>query len=425
MNQPMPSKEHLDLTDVLRAGKAPAAGGFWRSGLRWSVAFLGGLLLIGFWWFGKGGGTTQYVTEHAARGNLAVFVTATGSVQPTNQVDVSSELSGMVRRVLVDYNTPVTVGQVLAELDTDKLKATADAARAKVAAAKSSVVEAEATVREKDRDYARKQELAGKQVASTFELDAALAARDRAVAGVESAKAAVASAEADLKLAETNLAKTCICSPINGVVLVRNVDPGQTVASSFQAPVLFQIAEDLKQMELQVNVDEADVGLVRKGQSATFTVDTYADRKFPAEVSQVRYASEVVQGVVTYMAVLTIDNAKMLLRPGMTATAEIKTQEVTDALLVPNAALRYTPTETNGGDQRSLLQRLMPGPPRFRAASDQEAKGRQRTMYLLREGAPVAVPVEIGVTDGSKTQIVKADLRPDDQIIIDQRTARN
>jgi HlyD family secretion protein len=132
----------------------------------------------------------------------------------------------------------------------------------------------------------------------------------------------------------------------------------------------------------------------------------------------------VVQGVVTYMAVLTIDNAEMLLRPGMTATAEIKTQEVTDALLVPNAALRYTSTETNGGDQRSLLQRLMPGPPRFRAASDQEAKGCQRTIYLLREGAPVAVPVEIGVTDGSKTQIVKADLRPDDQIIIDQRTAR-
>ncbi len=225
-------------------------------------------------------------------------MTATGSVELTNKVDVSSELSGMVRNVLVDYNSPVKIGQVLAELDVDKLKATVDAARAKVAAAKANIAEAEATKNEKEREFARKQALSDRQVASSFELDAARAARDRANAAVESAKAAPASTEADLKLAETNLSKTCICSPINGVVLTRNVDPGQTVASSFQVPVLFEIAEDLRQMELQVDVDEADadVGAVTAEQEATFTVDTYPDQEFPAKVTTVRYASEIVQG---------------------------------------------------------------------------------------------------------------------------------
>ncbi len=420
----MSSKDRLDIEEMLGVGETGARSWWKRPAFGWAVAIgAAAVLLLAFWSFGSSGKATRYVTEPAARGDLTVIVTATGSVEPTNKVDVSSELSGTVRKVLVDYNSQVKVGQPLAELDLDKLKATVDAARAKVAAAKANVAEAEATVTEKDRDYARKQALAGKQVASTYTLDAALAARDRALAAVESAKATVTSAEADLKLAETNLSKACICSPIDGVVLTRNVDPGQTVASTLQAPVLFEIAEDLKQMELQVDVDEADVGMVKEGQPATFTVDTYPERTFPAEVSTIRYASEVVQGVVTYKAVLAIDNADMSLRPGMTATAEITVEQVTDALLVPNAALRYVPADANNGDQRSFIQRLMPGPPRFRKPSKPEATGRYRTVYVLREGAPVAVSVEIGATNGRKTEIVKGDLKPDDKVIVDQQAA--
>jgi HlyD family secretion protein len=415
-------KDQLDVESVLGMGQE-AAKPWWRRGRSLGIiaAILGMLLLAVFWPFSGSSEATSYVAEPVARGGLTVIVTATGSVEPTNKVDVSSELSGMVRNVLVDYNSPVKVGQVLAELDVDKLKATVDAAKAKVAVAKANIAEAEATKNEKEREFARKQALSDRKVASIFEFEAARAARDRANAAVESAKAGLASAEADLKLAETNLLKTCICSPINGVVLARNVDPGQTVASSFQAPVLFEIAEDLTQMELQVDVDEADVGAVTAEQEATFTVDTYPDREFPAKVTTVRYASETVQGVVTYKAVLAIDNADLLLRPGMTATAEIKVNTVTDALLVPNAALRYTPADGAGADQRSFLQRLMPGPPQIAQTNRPVETGRERTIYLLRDGKAVATQVEIGVTDGSRTEIMKGELQAGDQVIVDQR----
>lgn len=422
----MASKEQLDVASALGFGQA-ATRPWWRRGpLLGSLAviLLILLLLAVYGPFTGRSESVSYVTEPVTRGGLTVIVTATGSVEPTNKVDVSSELSGMVRKVLVDYNSPVKIGQVLAELDIDRLKATVDAARAKVAAAKANIAEAQATKNEKEREFARKQALSDRQVASSFELDAARAARDRANAAVESAQAALASTEADLKLAETNLSKTCICSPINGVVLTRNVDPGQTVASSFQVPVLFEIAEDLKQMELQVDVDEADVGSVTAEQEATFTVDTYPDQEFPAKVTTVRYASEIVQGVVTYKAVLAIDNSDLLLRPGMTATAEIKVNEVADALLVPNAALRYTPGDGGAADQRSFLQRLMPGPPRIIQTSRPAQTGRERTIYLLRDGKAVAAQVEIGATDGRHTEITKGELREGGQIIVDQRAAR-
>jgi HlyD family secretion protein len=266
---------------------------------RWKAPIIGGALVLAalglvLAYLARGtDGMVKYVTAPAARGDLNVMVTATGSIQPTTKVDVSSELSGTVRRVLVDYNSPVTVGQPLAELDTDKLQATVASSRAKLNAARAKVIEAEATVVEKARDYERKKALAERQVASVHDLDAAKAAHERAVASLASARAEVGVAEAQLKLDETNLAKACICSPITGIVLKRNVDPGQTVASSLQAPVLFSIAEDLTKMEVQVDVDEADVGQVRVGQTAIFTVDAYPTRKFPAKIRDLRFASEV------------------------------------------------------------------------------------------------------------------------------------
>jgi HlyD family secretion protein len=423
MDQPVSSTAE---TRAVLGFEASAKGRFLRRrNLAWVVAALalaaGAYLLLT-----QDGGTAgrTYITQPATRGDLTVLVTATGSVQPTNKVDVSSELSGVVRRVLVDFNSVVKVGDVLAELDTDKLKATVDSSRAKLASAKAKVLEADATIQEKERDYERKKTLVARQVTSQQDLDAAKAAYDRAVAALESARAEVGVAESQLHLDETNLAKARITSPIDGIVLKRNVDPGQTVASSFQAPVLFSLAEDLKKMEIQVDVDEADVGSVAEGQSATFSVDAYADRRFPAQIRMLRFGSEVVQGVVTYKAVLTVDNSHLLLRPGMTATANITVKQVKNVLLVPNAALRFSPNGTAAADNRTLLQRLMPRGPQRRPPSAQDAKGPNRTLWVLRNGEPAAVNVTAGATDGKMTEIAGGELKPGDRVIVDAVAAK-
>lgn len=402
---------------------------YWTS-YRWSIwvglAVLGGLAAYILWGPGANDPATQYKTEPVTLSDIVVIVTATGSVEPTNQVDISSELSGTIRKVLVDYNSEVKVGQSLAELDTDKLKASVESSRAKLAAAKAKVKDAEATAEEKRLDYERKRTLVERQVGSASDLEVANAAYERSLAAVESAKADVASAEADLKLNETNLEKTCICSPINGVVLERNVEPGQTVASTLQAPVLFSIAEDLTKMEVQVDVDEADVSKIRIGQEATFTVDAYPDRKFSAKIRELRFGSEIVQGVVTYKAVLTTDNSELLLRPGMTATADITVQHIKDAVSVPNTALRFTPPAANAStDDRSFLQKLLPGRPQLRPASEQVSTGAERKIWILADGTPEEVAITLGPTDGKRTQIVKGDIEPGQAVIVDMATSTN
>jgi len=393
-------------------------------GLRlWGLSFgVIGVLVIaalaGFWSLRGAGNAVRYVTDPVTRGTLVVLVTATGTVQPTKKVDVSSEITGMIRRVLVDFNTPVTVGQVLAEIDTDKLNATVDNSRAKLAAARARVAEALATILQSERELTRKKTLAQRAIASAHDLDVAQATYDRAVAALSSAQADVGAAEAELRLNETNLSKAVVRSPINGVVLRRNVDPGQTVVATMQAPVMFSIAEDLRQMELQIDVDEADVGKVRPGQAASFSVDAFSDRKFPATIKDVRFASETIQGVVTYKAILVIDNAELLLRPGMTATAEIRTSEVTNALLVPNAALRYRPP-TMQRDQRGFLRRLMPGPPP-RRTSPRDPTGPNRTVWIEGPGGPQAIEIVIGVSDGRRTEVREGPLTEGQAVIVDQ-----
>ncbi len=220
--------------------------------------------------------------------------------------------------------------------------------------------------------------------------------------------------------------KSRIVSPINGIVLKRNVDPGQTVASSFQAPILFTIAEDLKQMEIQVDVDEADVGQVKEGQQATFSVDAYPDRKFHARIRELRFGSEVVQGVVTYKAVLSTDNSELLLRPGMTATAEIIVQQVTQALTVPNAALRYSPRHSLQNRRRacSANSESCAGPRPFRPASKREESGPNRRVWVLKNGTPSAVRVVVGVSDGKRTEIVKGDIKEEQGVIVDSTAAK-
>lgn len=303
-------------------------------------------------------------------GDLAITVTATGNLEATNQVDVGSELSGIVTKVLADYNDSVVQGQPLAYLDNTKYEAAVQKSKAEVASAKAAYQEAKATRDAAEKTfnrYTQTRKLTNNQMPSIEVLEQTEADYKKAVASVASAQAAIMSAESSLKSDEADLSKTVVYSPTDGIILDRDIDEGQTVAASLEAPVLFTVAEDLRKMELQVDIDEADVGQVIEGQKAVFTVDAYPDERFNATITQVRYGAETNDGVVTYTTVLDVQNPDLLLRPGMTATADITVKEVTDHLLLPNSALRFTPAfaagATGGGDNRSFLAKLMPGPP--------------------------------------------------------------
>lgn len=381
------------------------------------VAALGLLALAGVVWsmMSTGGASYRFTTAPVTTGDLTVTVTATGSIQPTEKVDVSSELSGRIRSVNVDYNSPVRTGDVLAELVTDNLDAAVASAEAKLAAANANVAKTQATIASTQSTLANKKVLVGRNVSSSQELIEAQAAYDGAVAAEAAAKADVQAATADLSLARTNLSKAKIRSPIDGVVLTRSVDPGATVAASLSAPTLFVIAGDLREMELQVDVDEADVGKTAVGQAATFTVDAYPDQTFPAAIKDIRFVSETTNNVVTYKATLTVDNAKLLLRPGMTATADIVVQQEKDATLIPNPALRYVPPAESGNTRAFGLFSA----PRMGAITKAEPTGNGRTVYVLRDGTPTPVTIEIGATDGVNTEVKSGDLKPGDQIVTD------
>jgi len=371
--------------------------------------------------------TPQFETEEVTRGNLIVTVSATGNLQPTNEVDVGSELSGIIDTVLVDDNDRVKTGQVLAVLDISKLKDQVDKSKAALASAEAGVQQAEASVKEGRANLARLRqvaELSGGKVPSQAESTTAEATLQRAVANEAAAQATVTQARATLQSDETNLTKASIRAPMNGIVLERKMEPGQTVAAAMQAPVLFKLAEDLSQMELQVDVDEADVGLVREGQSATFSVDAYPNRKYAAKVTRVNYGSQTKSNVISYKTILEVNNADLSLRPGMTATAEITTANRENVLLVPNAALRFTPTtSTDSSVQQSgsIVSRLMPGPPResARRANGKSDNGSEQKVWILRDGQPASIPVTVGSTDSRLTEITGGELKPGMQVIVE------
>ncbi|MBP8303485.1 MAG: efflux RND transporter periplasmic adaptor subunit [Phycisphaerae bacterium] len=367
----------------------------------------------------------QFRTQPAQQGNLTVVVTATGDLQPTNEVEVGSEISGIVKAVEADYNDKVQVNQVLARLDTSKYEAQETQLKAALESAKARVLQARATLQEnqtKVSQFLKVRELSGGKVPSQLELDAAQAALERAKAEEAGATAAVAQAQATLEATQTDIAKSVIRSPIDGVVLTRSVEPGQTVAAAFQAPVLFTLAEDLREMELHVDVDEADIGKVKEGQDAEFTVAAYLDRTFRARIVQTRYGSQTVDGVVTYETVLKVDNADLSLRPGMTATAYITVQNVENALLVPNAALRFSPPpQQSKGSSRGLVGMMLPVPPRLQAGSEAvvDTRKRKQTVWILQDGQPKAVPVTVGATDDTLTEILSGEIRPGTPLVVE------
>jgi HlyD family secretion protein len=367
----------------------------------------------------------KYQTQAAQRGDLIVTVTATGNLEPTNQVEVGSELSGIVETVEVDYNDRVKVGQVLAKLDTDKLRAQVIKSQAALESARARVLQAQANVLETRNELDRLKQVwekTGKKAPSQHDLDAGEAAFKRAQAEEAGANAQVSEAQATLDSNQTDLAKALIRSPIDGIVLTREVEPGQTVAASLQAPILFTLAEDLAHMELHVDVDEADVGQVKKGQNAVFTVDAYPDMRFQAIVSQVRFGSQTVGGVVTYETLLNVDNSSLLLRPGMTATADMIVREIGDAVLVPNSALRFSPPvhKKQPSEGGSITSRLFARPYRRPSPRPTTSAGTnsQKRVWTLRNGSPVAIPITIGSTDGRMTEVVAGEVEPGMELLV-------
>lgn len=419
------TRPETDLAAVL----ANASGG--GAGRRWLVRAIGLAVVVGaivaYAAFSRESTGYVYQTSAARTGDLTVLVTATGSLEPTIQVNVSSEASGTIREVLADFNSQVKKGDVIATLDTDRLQADVKQAEAQLLSARANVAKADADMKAAKVSLDRLTALVGNRVSTQQDLDASQYKYDAAVATKQSAEAGVLSAEASLQLAEVALSKATIVSPIDGIVLSRDVDPGGTVAASLSAPTLFTIARDLKEMELQVAIDEANVGQIAVGQKATFSVDAFPEMRFPAEITSVRYASQTVNNVVTYLGILAVRNDEMLLRQGMTATADITVKSISDAMLVPNAALRYSPPEQAEPESRGgggLFGGLF-RPPRMGPMSAPEPAGKERTVWLLEGGVPRAVNIEIGATDGQDTVVTKGDISPGDMLITDARAGRS
>ncbi|MCF4166266.1 efflux RND transporter periplasmic adaptor subunit [Zavarzinia compransoris] len=333
-----------------------------------------------------GGSKTAYRTQALTAGTLTVTVSATGSVQPVDQVDVGAEITGLVAELGADYNDHVTEGQVLARLDTTSLAARVAQSEANLLSAQAAVSEAQAALRLAEVTAKRTQELADNRYASASARDRDLAELARARAALQSAEAGVKVAEAVLSSDRSNLDKATIRSPVDGVVIARSIELGQTIVASLQTPVLFTVARDLKAMELNLDVDEADIGHVAVGQKATFTVDAYPTRVFDAEVTSVRLAPKNEQGVVTYEVLARVDNPDLALRPGMTATADVVAAVRDNVLLVPNGALRFSPPGRDTDDLPAL-------------APD------ERRLWLDDGGTPTPLTVKIGLSDGRMTEV--------------------
>ncbi|MBL9155920.1 MAG: efflux RND transporter periplasmic adaptor subunit [Verrucomicrobiales bacterium] len=391
-----------------------------------------------------------YLTEAVRRGNIELTVTATGNLEPTNEVTIGSELSGTAAEVLVDVNDQVTVGQKLARIEVRRLAQEINQSRAALLAAEATVEQVEATLAEHRATLGRQEELhqlSNGRMPSQADLNTARAAVTRSEADLTAAKASVEQARAGLEANEEEQSKSVLKSPINGIVLSRSLEPGQTVAASFEAPELFVVAEDLKKMKLEVAVAEADIGRVEEKQAATFTVDAWPSRSYSATVTRVSYGSEVTDNVVTYATELEVLNEDLSLRPGMTATADIRVAQHKDVLLVPDAALRFDPMKgsdsTSVSKEKSFMDRLIPGPPRGRgrpagdaqpptgnapAGSDlpsQREIEEQAKVWTLKDGIPVPIPVEVGLSEGGFTEVSADTLSEGLSVIVRKQAPRS
>jgi HlyD family secretion protein len=342
----------------------------------------------------------KYVTVLVTRGDVAETVQSTGQVKPLTEVQVGAQVSGRITKVFVDFNSHVKAGDVLAEIDPTLFGAQIDGNRAQLAASKASVTRAEAALLTSLQRAERSKRALQEGIGSQADLDTAQGAYEVALADLAAAKATVSQIEAQLRSSRTNLDYTRIFSPIEGMVINRAIDPGQTVAASFQAPVLFVIAQDLRKMRVLADIDEADVGRLSEGMGAEVTVDAFPGEKFQGTVSQVRYSPTSVSGVVTYAAVIEVDNPDIKLRPGMTATVTIHSAETKQAAKLPNAALRFKPSPPVDKEGKKIPQDPLPALPPHKAR-----------VYVVTDETPGAEKSEMrvidtGITDGISTVVL-------------------
>jgi HlyD family secretion protein len=388
----------------------------------------------GFRLWSQGAKESPYISAEVQKGNVTQVVTATGSLSAVITVQVGSQVSGAIDKLFADFNSKVKKDQVVAQINQDKFKATVDQARANLLAAQANVTKAKASMEDAQRTLDRNKELKKRDLIAQSEFDTSQAAYDSAAAQYEVNKAQVNQAEAALNQSSVDFNNTVIRSPVDGIVVSRNVDVGQTVAASLQAPVLFLIANDLSKMQVDTNVSEGDVGNVWVGQDVTFAVDAYPSRRFKGTVQQVRNAAIMVQNVVTYDAVVGVDNKELLLKPGMTANVEFLVSRKEDVLKIPNAALRFRPlSERQPPAQVAAAgQAGGPGPEAGggagrRGGSPNAGQGsrnreggvnRQGTVYTIRDQKAIPVRVRLGISDGSYSEVVAGDLKAGDQIIL-------
>ncbi len=368
------------------------------------LVLIGGGGYLGFRTWNSRDPAISYKTAPVRRATLVATVTATGNLEPILKVLVGSQVSGTVTKWYADFNQKVEQGFVLAELDQDRFKATLDqrqaassAARARVEAARAALADATLKRRHTEANFAQ-------HAASDLEFEEAKIAEQQAAATLQAAQAEVEQADAEARLAKVDLDRTVIRSPISGIVISRDVDAGQTVAASLSAPTLFTIANDLAKLRVNAAVSETDIGKIQEGSKADFRVDAYPDRRFHGVVSQVRYAETIVDNVVTYTTLIDVDNADLALRPGMTATISFEVDRAEDALAIPNAAMRFSPTAT------VEMREGRPG----------RAPKIQPRVFRLNGGDLVEVPIEPGLTDGSFTEIKSGGLKEGDAVVVEQ-----
>ncbi|CAG0942196.1 Macrolide export protein MacA [Candidatus Brocadiaceae bacterium] len=349
----------------------------------------------------------QYKTEKIERDTISKYITATGTINPVRTVIIGSQVTGLISKLYVDFNSEVKSGQIVAQIDPVPFEHQVKRAEATLATAIASLEKAKVNSRNNSRNYHRSKRLFAKKVVSIEELDAARTTYQAGLADVKLAESQVLQAKAALEIAKTDLEHTVIVSPLNGIVISRNVDVGQTVVSSFQTPTLFNIAEDLVHMQVNTNVDEADIGMVQVGQNAKFTVDAFPEDFFEGKVSEIRMSPIIFQNVVTYDTIINVDNSSLKLKPGMTANTSILVASAENVLRVPNAALRYTPSEILKGDvdRKALVDRKF-------------AKKTGLHIWVLDKGKLKQVAVKLGIGDDSFTEILEGDVKEGQEVVI-------
>jgi len=372
------------------------------------------LIAAASWFFFHNNKGPSFKTVKAVRGELQAAVTATGTVNAVTTVLVGTQVSGTIKELYVDYNSLVKKGQALAQIDPASFQAQVDQARANLRLAEANVEKAAAAAQDAKRTFERNRTLYTSNFIARSDLDTAETNAASNTAALSAARAQVQQSRAALTLAETNLHYTRILSPVNGTVISRSIDVGQTVAASFQTPTLFTIAQDLTRMQIDTNVDEADIGRVIVGQAVTFTVDAYPESPFQGEVSEIRNAPITVQNVVTYDVVVKVANPDLKLKPGMTANVSIIIDRRSAALKVPNAALRFRPPDSEGKAASASVR-----------PKEGKDAGRGQAIWVLEGKTPKRVAVTAGISDGQYTEIVSGDLREGQDVIIEALGAGN